>query len=455
MDRNLKKLHELLSYHSDRSVFIYDLESGTVHTTPKAAAGLDIEPELPDFLNLAARSGRVPENTAAELRAIVDNDAEWGRTEIQLADSGGLPAWYDLRWTRSSDERLPPCILASIRQTMLHDGDLPDPAQYDPLTNVYNRRAFADRFIAAAAGLREGGTAALVLLDIDSLQEVNRSLGHQQGDVVLRRTAETLMALLRENEFCGRLGGGEFLLYLPEYQRISLLQERMRIICAALHRKLKNGIQITASLGAVLIPRDGTDFNALCEKANTALYRAKQLRGDRFSIYSPGMTLAAGDTSQEPRPARSRIFVRTFGFFDVFVDGTPIYFRGAQAKELMALLVDRRGGLLTPEEAISRLWEDAPADKTTLARYRKVAMRLKQSLEEAGIADIIESRNGRRRCLPERFRCDYYQFLNDREDQSFTGAYMSNYSWGEDTLADLERKAAERGSRSMAKIKRA
>ena len=255
------------------------------------------------------------------------------------------------------------------------------------------------------------------------------------------------MALLRESEFCGRLGGGEFLLYLPELRRVSLLQERMRIICAALHRKLKNGIEISASLGAVLLPRDGTDFNTLCEKANAALYRAKQMRVERFAVYTPGMTLAANDVSPERGPAPSRIFVRTFGFFDVFVDGTPIYFRGAQAKELMALLVDRRGGLLTPEEAISCLWEDAPADKTTLARYRKVAMRLKQSLEDAGVADIIESRNGRRRCLPDRFRCDYYQFLNDRENQSFTGAYMSNYSWGEDTLADLERKAAERADR--------
>ena len=52
MDRELKRIHELLSYHSDRNIFVYDLESGTIRTTPKAAAGLDIEPELPDFLNL-------------------------------------------------------------------------------------------------------------------------------------------------------------------------------------------------------------------------------------------------------------------------------------------------------------------------------------------------------------------------------------------------------------------
>ena len=446
---NMKKLYELLAYHTDRSLFLLDMKSGTVHTSPKAAAELGIQPDQPDFAEALLRAGGLPEDTVTELRSVrrkLDGGAIRGRTELRLIDSSGMTAWYDFRYTRLTDGGRPlDFVLASVDHLMLHSGDGRDPAQYDLLTDVYNRKAFADRFTSATMDLRENSVNALILVDIDSLQEVNRSLGHQQGDAVLRRTSETLMALLRENEFCGRLGGGEFLLYLPNLQRVSVLQKRMRIICAALRRKLKNGIEISAALGAVVLPRDGTDFNALCEKTNAALYRAKQMRGERFAIYSPGMTLA--DAAGERKgPDRSRVFVRTFGFFDVFVDGMPIYFRGAQAKELMALLVDRRGGLLSPEEAISRLWEDAPADKTTLARYRKVAMRLKQSLEEAGIADIIESRNGRRRCLPDRFRCDYYNFLEDSGDRSFTGAYMSNYSWGEGTLAELERKAGERGA---------
>ena len=131
--------------------------------------------------------------------------------------------------------------------------------------------------------------------------------------------------------------------------------------------------------------------------------------------------------------------IRTFGYFDVFVDGKPIAFRNEKSKELFALLVDRRGGFVSSEEAISFLWEDAPADSVTQSRYRKVALRLKRTLEEYGISDAIESVNGKRRLATERVKCDLLDYLSGRPEhaQLFKGSYLSNYSWGENTLAEL------------------
>ena len=103
----------------------------------------------------------------------------------------------------------------------------------------------------------------------------------------------------------------------------------------------------------------------------------------------------------------------------------------------MALLVDRRGGYLSSAEAIAYLWENEPANQLTLTRLRKVAMYLKRSLEEAGVADIIEFRGSMRRIVPERVQCDYYDFLLREGEASFPGNYMSNYSWAESTLANL------------------
>lgn len=144
------------------------------------------------------------------------------------------------------------------------------------------------------------------------------------------------------------------------------------------------------------------------------------------------------DDAQE-ETVRTGVEIRTFGYFDVFVDGKPIAFRNEKAKELLALLVDRRGGFVSSEEAISFLWEDEPADPVTLARYRKVALRLKNLLEEYGIADVIESVNGKRRLVTEKVRCDLYEHLSGRGEagQSFKGSYLTNYSWGENTLAEL------------------
>ncbi len=138
-------------------------------------------------------------------------------------------------------------------------------------------------------------------------------------------------------------------------------------------------------------------------------------------------------------PENRTVFIRTFGYFDVFVGDTPIAFRNKKSKELLALLVDRKGGYVSSEEAISFLWEDEPANPLTLSRYRKVALRLKNTLEQYGITDIVEAVDGKRRVVMDKVECDLYNFLSGKEEYSqlFKGSYLTNYSWGEITLSEL------------------
>ena len=146
-----------------------------------------------------------------------------------------------------------------------------------------------------------------------------------------------------------------------------------------------------------------------------------------------------GERADGTRAGAPRVTIRTFGYFDVFVDGRPIAFRNKKSKELFALLVDRKGGFVTSEEAIGFLWEDEPVSPVTLARYRKVALRLKNILEEYGIAPVMETVDGKRRVVLERVRCDLYDYLSGGEEHTglFKGSYLTNYSWGETTLAEL------------------
>lgn len=148
------------------------------------------------------------------------------------------------------------------------------------------------------------------------------------------------------------------------------------------------------------------------------------------------------EVSEDPSPEKREVNIRTFGYFDVFVGDKPIAFRNKKAKELFALLVDRRGGYISSDEAIGFLWEDEPVSSVTLARYRKVALRLKNTLEEYGIPDIIESVDGKRRIATEKVQCDLYNYLSGKKkySQLFKGSYLTNYSWGETTLAELTGK---------------
>ncbi len=192
-----------------------------------------------------------------------------------------------------------------------------------------------------------------------------------------------------------------------------------------------------------LLEAGEADFTYVDTKTG-AFHRVKAICSQKCSddsstryvmLYSLNDKIQLSETEAEG----ARIYIRTFGYFDVFVDEKPIAFRNKKSKELFALLVDRRGGFISSEEAISFLWEDETVNNVTLARYRKVALRLKNILEEYGIADVVESIDGKRRIVTEKVRCDLYDYLSQKEEyvQLFKGSYLTNYSWGEMTLGEL------------------
>lgn len=131
----------------------------------------------------------------------------------------------------------------------------------------------------------------------------------------------------------------------------------------------------------------------------------------------------------------SEIFIQTFGRFEVFLNGRPVEFKSAKAKELLALLVDRKGGIVTTEEMLTYLWEDKPDTDSSRSLCRKVMQRLHSNLEENGVGDIIERHTRGRSLRVDKVRCDYYEYLQGK--RRFSGEYMSNYSWAEETLSRI------------------
>ena len=135
---------------------------------------------------------------------------------------------------------------------------------------------------------------------------------------------------------------------------------------------------------------------------------------------------------------KKRVQIRTFGRFDIFVDEQVVQFRNVKAKELLALCVDRKGGVVTLEEAIDKLWEDSPVDNNTKTRYRKAVAYLNALFAEYRIPDIFVSNYGRCNICADAVECDYYEFLKSSEKPKFYGGYMQEYSWAEETAGWLE-----------------
>ena len=131
-------------------------------------------------------------------------------------------------------------------------------------------------------------------------------------------------------------------------------------------------------------------------------------------------------------------YIKTFGNFDVFVDGKVVMFSNKKAKELLALLVDKCGGSLNMEQIIDVLWEDRPFDENTKTLYRIALKNLRDTLAKVGAAEMLIETRGQRSVDTGKVDCDYYDLLKQKKQKGvFDGEYMTNYSWGEYTLAKI------------------
>lgn len=136
-----------------------------------------------------------------------------------------------------------------------------------------------------------------------------------------------------------------------------------------------------------------------------------------------------------------KIFARTFGNFDLFLNGEAIMFKSAKAKELLALLVDRQGGTVNTGQIIATLWEDRPNDEATQSLCCKIVKTLQDELNQHGIGDILVQSRGVKRVDIEKIDCDLYEFLNgeERAMKKYLGEYMSEYGWAEERAAILQK----------------
>ena len=149
----------------------------------------------------------------------------------------------------------------------------------------------------------------------------------------------------------------------------------------------------------------------------------------------------------EWRPEK-RIRILTFGNFDVFVDGVPVKFERKRSKEILAYLVDKRGTSATYGELATILWEDGEYDRTRQKNLQVYVAGLVKSLHAVGVKDLIlKDRHGllMNTAIVD---CDFYRFLEGdiRAINSFTGQYMSAYSWAEFTVGYLDNQVKKHRS---------
>lgn len=163
----------------------------------------------------------------------------------------------------------------------------------DPLTGLPNRLLFLDRLHQAQAHARRySQLAAVLFLDLDEFKAINDKWGHATGDRLLQMVAQRLSRCIRETDTVARVGGDEFTLVVRDIDTVHQAERVARKVLRALTRSFRvteAEISISASIGISLYPGDGLDADLLIQKADRAMYRAKERGKNAVQIYDESM----------------------------------------------------------------------------------------------------------------------------------------------------------------------
>jgi len=170
-------------------------------------------------------------------------------------------------------------------------------ANFDPLTGLPNRRMLRDRLEQDIKKSRHDNLQlAILFIDLDHFKEVNDTLGHDSGDLLLIEAARRIRQCVRDGDTVARMGGDEFTVLLSELSSAQTLERVLQDILAELAAVFQLGAEqvfVSASIGITMYPDDGTEVESLFKNADQALYVAKGAGRNRFSFFTPALQEAA------------------------------------------------------------------------------------------------------------------------------------------------------------------
>jgi diguanylate cyclase (GGDEF)-like protein len=280
---------------------IYDFQRLQLQLPPVRRVGSDLAELRHDW---ASQPVLVIGAAVAKRSAVLAPLHEGGAVHFEvraLQHEGAVHGYLCLGWSRPPEQgdskgvgagdfadRLS-LVLASLEKSQR----LVQRANYDPLTNLPNRRMFidqADAFVARAVAARR--QCAFLYVDLDRFKRINDTSGHWIGDELLRCVAGRLTACVGENAVASRLAGDEFVVLLPELADAGAAMQVAERIIARLQQPIvvgKRSLQVGASVGIALAPADGRNAEELLRNADIAMYRAKESGRGRAIFFESDM----------------------------------------------------------------------------------------------------------------------------------------------------------------------
>jgi diguanylate cyclase (GGDEF)-like protein/PAS domain S-box-containing protein len=230
---------------------------------------------------------------AAELEGLRDMpDGVYAWLRLRGRHRDGSVRWFSIRLTpfrRDPDDSVWQClaVVRDVTHIVAAEDQLAHDALHDSLTGLANRTLLTDRLSAALERSRRGGDVAVLFCDLDDFKAINDAHGHGAGDQVLRIVGSRLRSVVRPSDAVGRLGGDEFVAII---EAPSDATDAARAVADRFAAALENPIvhhelalYVTTSIGIAAL-RDDDDVEDLLNRADAAMYRAKQRRRHAHSL---------------------------------------------------------------------------------------------------------------------------------------------------------------------------
>ena len=284
------KKYGLLAEFSDTALFEYDRRKDILEFTNNARRILMLdELRISHVMGKKIRTDlflqedrKVMEDMLRSRTGSWEDNIQYA--ELRLKSISGEYHWFGCHYkTITSDTGTVVKVvgkLADISRQRSREQELWEQAMRDVLTGIYNKAGerLIDRMV------KEKGQGLFLMLDLNDFKSINDTMGHAAGDAILTELGRVLKGNCRENDIVARIGGDEFVMFLPGVfdrqtgkRKIGEIQESLRTV-----RISTWGIRgIKASIGAALCPEDGMDYGTLYKAADEAMYQAKEQSKNR------------------------------------------------------------------------------------------------------------------------------------------------------------------------------
>ena len=272
---------------ADRRILTCNRRFRNMWKIPAEAAKTELDEVL---LQAVSADLKDPPGFLAALEDLYEHPEREVQDEIEFQDGRIFERHSAALWAQDQHYLGRMFFFRDITERKRDEREMARLARTDPLTGLANRITFLERLGLALAAARRGDTAFAVLyVDLDNFKDVNDSLGHSTGDMLLKTAARRMAGLLRETDLVARFGGDEFAVLQTDVvdpSTAGTLAAKLRAVLAEPFTIGANVLRVTATIGIALYAPGVANPAEILAQADRALYRAKEEGRDRYRFHS-------------------------------------------------------------------------------------------------------------------------------------------------------------------------